>query len=216
MIDRNTVRLEEGEVDTAGVRGQIFPSHVSVYGPINVAESIDSLKQQEAGRWRCGRRLPSTFRFPQSRITDTMSDKLQKGMAAHKAGDLATAAALYAAHLEMAPSDSHGLYLYGVLSLQSGDPQRGAALLEKALAADVGSARAMYSLGRARALLGDTKLNVKQVVLPRELGKTLLLLEPFQKGREGHVEPKAQVAATLVSIGGWHLPRCVVPDKANS
>ncbi|MDZ5649160.1 tetratricopeptide repeat protein [Nitrospirillum sp. BR 11828] len=80
---------------------------------------------------------------------------VESGMAAHRAGDLVVAAAVYRTVLARAPQDVDALHLLGVVLMQDGEVEEAAYLLRQAVALDPGFAQAHNSLGGALRTLGD-------------------------------------------------------------
>ncbi|MDE1145438.1 MAG: tetratricopeptide repeat protein [Azospirillaceae bacterium] len=80
---------------------------------------------------------------------------LEAGMAAHRAGDLAAAEAIYQKVLAAAPDDVDGLHLLGLARVQRGQPEDGVLLLHRAVRLDPTFAQAHNSLGSALRILGD-------------------------------------------------------------
>ena len=74
---------------------------------------------------------------------------LQRGLAAHQAGDLAAAERAYQAVLSRAPDHFDAVHLRGVVLLQSGRPELAIASISRALQIDSTSAAAHNNLGTA-------------------------------------------------------------------
>lgn len=77
------------------------------------------------------------------------------GVALADSGDLAAAAAAYAAAVRLSPTDGLANYRLGTALLLRGDPQAAAAALEQALAAMPDSPAVLAALGDAAAAAGD-------------------------------------------------------------
>jgi tetratricopeptide (TPR) repeat protein len=94
----------------------------------------------------------------------TLQALFDDGVAAHRAGRLADACAAYEAMLARDPGNFDALHMLGVAAVQSGEAERGAALIEQATriapdvaAAHVNLAMALSALGRHDAALSSTK-----------------------------------------------------------
>ena len=84
-----------------------------------------------------------------------MSDLLQEGLALHRSGALAEAAARYAEVLRVEPGNANAHYYLGMMSCQHGRFAEGAECARKALAGAPRHTRAHVLLGRALAALGQ-------------------------------------------------------------
>jgi protein O-GlcNAc transferase len=93
-----------------------------------------------------GRTGAGAHRFNVSGATDVLAEAL----AAHRAGQLDAAAALYGEVLEAAPNNPDALHLLGVLRHQEGDGEAAVELIGRAIELD--DKRAMYHANRATAL----------------------------------------------------------------
>ncbi|HEX3756663.1 MAG TPA: tetratricopeptide repeat protein [Rhizomicrobium sp.] len=82
-------------------------------------------------------------------------DLLEKGYALHRQGKLADAERLYVRLLETQPDNVDALHSLGILAVQSGRPQHGAALIGRAVAIAPHFAQAHVSLGSALLTLGQ-------------------------------------------------------------
>ncbi|MBB6252290.1 tetratricopeptide repeat protein [Nitrospirillum iridis] len=80
---------------------------------------------------------------------------LEAGMAAHRAGDMAAAAASYRQVLEQRPDDADALHLLGLVTVQEDRLDDGIALLRRAVAVDPAFAQAYNSLGSALLTRAD-------------------------------------------------------------
>jgi tetratricopeptide (TPR) repeat protein len=79
---------------------------------------------------------------------------LREGLAHHRAGRIAAAMAAYEAALAAAPDQFDALHMLGVACVQSGEPERGAALLFRAVDIGPGVAAAHSNLAMALVALG--------------------------------------------------------------
>lgn len=86
--------------------------------------------------------------------TLTLRADFQAGLAFHQQGKFAEARAIYEAILDSRPADFDALHLLGVLSLQTGDTQRGIDLIARALSVNPAVAAAYNNLGNAYQALG--------------------------------------------------------------
>jgi protein O-GlcNAc transferase len=93
-------------------------------------------------------------RKPPPPLTAVQQAKLAGAIAAHQAGDLATATAAYAELLAVAPRCFDALHLLGAAFIQRGQPADGARRIEQALAVDPNRAEAYSNLSRAYVELG--------------------------------------------------------------
>ena len=78
----------------------------------------------------------------------------EHGVAAHRAGRLAEACAVYQSILAQAPDDFDALHMLGLAVVQAGDPAQGVRLIEQAIARDPGVAVAYINLSMAQEALG--------------------------------------------------------------
>jgi tetratricopeptide (TPR) repeat protein len=85
--------------------------------------------------------------------TDATARTLGRGIALHRAGDLAEASRLYEAVLERAPGDPDALRLLGILLAQGGDTDHGAMFIAAAAAQMPDEAAAETALGEALRIL---------------------------------------------------------------
>ncbi|HWF78700.1 MAG TPA: tetratricopeptide repeat protein [Caulobacteraceae bacterium] len=75
-------------------------------------------------------------------------------MAAHRAGQLAQACAIYQSILAQSPDDFDALHMLGLAVVQAGDPAQGARLIEQAITREPGVAAAHVNLSMAQEALG--------------------------------------------------------------
>lgn len=85
----------------------------------------------------------------------TASDLLQEGLALHRRGAIAGAAARYAEVLRLEPGNADAHYYLGMMSCQNGRFAEGAEHARQSLAREPGHARAHVLLGRALGALGQ-------------------------------------------------------------
>lgn len=93
-------------------------------------------------------------RKPPPPLTALQQAKLAGAIAAHQRGDLATATAVYAELLAVAPRNFDALHLLGAAFIQRGQPAEGARRIEQALSVDPNRAEAYSNLSRAYVELG--------------------------------------------------------------
>jgi chemotaxis protein methyltransferase CheR len=82
-------------------------------------------------------------------------ERLAAAHTAAGAGDRAGALALVRSLLADSPLDADAQFLYGLVTLEAGDPSEAAVALRRALYIDPGFALAAFTLGRAQDALGD-------------------------------------------------------------
>ena len=94
-------------------------------------------------------------------MTSDVDGALRKGVAAHQAGDLSTAADAYAFILAVQPNNADALHLMGLIKAQQGLSEDAVRLIRSAI--DVNSGIALYhaNLGRALRGMGDDKAAVQ-------------------------------------------------------
>ncbi len=85
----------------------------------------------------------------------TASDLLQEGLALHRRGAVAEAAARYAEVLRVEPDNADAHYYLGMMSCQNGQFAKGAEYARQSLACEPRHARAHVLLGRALGALGQ-------------------------------------------------------------
>jgi tetratricopeptide (TPR) repeat protein len=85
--------------------------------------------------------------------THTAESLFAQGVALHHAGQLDEAQAFYDAVLQQAPAHFDALHMLGVICLQKGQTERGAALIERAIAIDPTATAAHVNLAAALSLL---------------------------------------------------------------
>jgi len=85
----------------------------------------------------------------------TASDLLQEGLALHRRGAVAEAAARYAEVLRVEPGNADAHYYLGMMSCQNGQFAKGAEYARQSLACEPRHARAHVLLGRASDALGQ-------------------------------------------------------------
>jgi protein O-GlcNAc transferase len=85
------------------------------------------------------------------------TNRLDDAMAYHRAGNLAAAAAGYDAVLAQDPANFDALHLLGLITLQSGDPDRAIILLQRAVDVQPEAYPAIHQLGAAFLASGQAK-----------------------------------------------------------
>lgn len=96
-----------------------------------------------------------------------MSDRLERAVAAHRAGALEDAERLYREVLRATPQDSNTLQLLGALRFQRADYDEAVQLLERAIALNPGGPAQNYNLGNAEKARG--RVDAAVVAWRREL-----------------------------------------------
>lgn len=84
-----------------------------------------------------------------------LKDALKRGVAAHQAGDLGAAAALYEGILKVAPDHADANHLLGLISFQNGEMPTAIALIRRAIERDDTVALYHANLGRVLKAAGD-------------------------------------------------------------
>jgi tetratricopeptide (TPR) repeat protein len=92
---------------------------------------------------------------PQSPRRDPPTTLLHRGLAAHRAGDIAAAEALYREVLASEPTQADALFLLATICLGQRRVPQAVALLKRAVAAQPGFAQAHQVLGEALEATGD-------------------------------------------------------------
>lgn len=126
------------------------------------------------------------------------NDALKRGVAAHQAGDLAAAAALYGRILEISPDHADANHLLGLVFFQNGDIAQASALIRRAIGSDAAVALYHANLGRvlkaagddagAAAAFGDAvRLQPDDAVLLADLASAMIGTGDFDAAR-GHAE----------------------------
>jgi chemotaxis protein methyltransferase CheR len=108
----------------------------------------------------------------EGRAAKAREERLAAAHAAAGAGDRASALALVRSLLADSPLDADAQFLYGLVTLEAGDPGEAAVALRRALYIDPGFALAAFTLGRARDALGD------MAAARRAYEQALRLLDP--------------------------------------
>ena len=128
---------------------------------------------------------------------------IEDALAAHRAGKLTEAAALYEQILACRPKDFHALHLLGVLTMQSGRAERGIDLIRRAIAVEPNAAIAHFNLGKGlqsfdrhrEALPNYDRALTLQPVYPEALigrGSALQALGRYQEARTSYEAAVAQ------------------------
>ena len=128
--------------------------------------------------------------------------RLSEALAAHRAGGVARAEALYREVLAEAPSLPQAPYLLGILLTETGRPQEAAALLRQAAALRPGHADTATALARACAECGELPEAIALVehvlaTRPRDVALRLALAQ--LQARAG--DPRAAVATARQAVG---------------
>lgn len=137
---------------------------------------------------------------------------LKRAMAAHQAGELSEAAALYQQILSAWPTDPDALHLLGVIHCQSGNAALGIPFIEKAIAENPNFAEFHRNLAIAFTSLGDHEQSLREwqvaarlqpdQVIPLERIYRLLV----QLGRdEAALEPLNQLIQLQPENPAYHL-----------
>ena len=85
---------------------------------------------------------------------EAVSSPLEQGLAAHRAGDLETAATIYKRILEPAPTNADALHLLGLIEFQRGANEAALRLIEAAIRQSRHDPRYFYNLGTVLMALG--------------------------------------------------------------